>query len=234
MPPGPTYQQDLWHYTIARMVDACVDLRRAAVLRPVRRHRRHDGLRGPVPQRLPARLRRGVEPAPGAGRDRQARVQPAARGRRARPPRHRGDGRRHRRRPARREDGGRRLGQAVQGRDGPRRAARRPRPASSPPPTGSRHERRPLRPRRSVLYMPSSNAKALDKAKTIPCDAIIFDLEDAVAPDAKPAAREAAAAAVGVGRVRPPRADDPLQRPGHAVGRRRHRRRRRGAARRPW
>jgi len=45
--------------------------------------------------------------------------------------------------------------------------------------------------------MPSSNAKALDKAKSIPCDAIIFDLEDAVAPDAKPAAREAAAAAVG-------------------------------------
>ena len=39
-----------------------------------------------------------------------------------------------------------------------------------------------LRPRRSVLYMPSSNAKALEKAKTIPCDAIIFDLEDAVAP----------------------------------------------------
>ena len=49
-----------------------------------------------------------------------------------------------------------------------------------------------LRPRRSVLYMPSSNPKALDKAKSIPCDAIIFDLEDAVAPDAKPAARDAA------------------------------------------
>jgi citrate lyase subunit beta/citryl-CoA lyase len=56
-----------------------------------------------------------------------------------------------------------------------------------------------LRPRRSVLYMPSSNAKALDKAKTIPCDAIIFDLEDAVAPDAKPAARDAAVAAVSSG-----------------------------------
>ncbi len=56
-----------------------------------------------------------------------------------------------------------------------------------------------LRPRRSVLYMPSSNPKALDKAKSIPCDAIIFDLEDAVAPDAKPAAREAAVAAVGSG-----------------------------------
>jgi citrate lyase subunit beta / citryl-CoA lyase len=56
-----------------------------------------------------------------------------------------------------------------------------------------------LRPRRSVLYMPSSNAKALDKAKSIPCDAIIFDLEDAVAPDAKPDARGAAAAAVQSG-----------------------------------
>lgn len=54
-------------------------------------------------------------------------------------------------------------------------------------------------PLRSVLYMPSSNAKALEKAKTLPIDGVIFDLEDAVAPDAKPAAREAAAAAVGSG-----------------------------------
>jgi citrate lyase subunit beta/citryl-CoA lyase len=44
--------------------------------------------------------------------------------------------------------------------------------------------------------MPGSNAKALAKAKTLPTDAVIFDLEDAVAPDAKPAARAAAAAAV--------------------------------------
>jgi citrate lyase subunit beta/citryl-CoA lyase len=50
-------------------------------------------------------------------------------------------------------------------------------------------------PLRSVLYMPSSNEKALEKAKTLPVDGIIFDLEDAVAPDAKPAAREAACAA---------------------------------------
>ena len=56
-----------------------------------------------------------------------------------------------------------------------------------------------FRPRRSILYMPSSNAKALEKAKTLPIDAVIFDLEDAVAPDAKPAAREAAAAAVASG-----------------------------------
>lgn len=56
-----------------------------------------------------------------------------------------------------------------------------------------------FKPLRSVLYMPSSNERALEKAKTIAADAIIFDLEDAVAPDAKPAAREAAAAAVQSG-----------------------------------
>jgi citrate lyase subunit beta/citryl-CoA lyase len=56
-----------------------------------------------------------------------------------------------------------------------------------------------LRPRRSVLYMPSSNERALEKAKTIGCDALILDLEDAVAPDAKPAAREAACAAAAGG-----------------------------------
>ena len=52
---------------------------------------------------------------------------------------------------------------------------------------------------RSVLYMPSSNARALEKAKTIAADAIIFDLEDAVAPDAKETARDQAAAAVQSG-----------------------------------
>ncbi len=56
-----------------------------------------------------------------------------------------------------------------------------------------------FRPRRSVLYMPSSNAKALEKAKTLPIDGVIFDLEDAVAPDAKPSARDAACAAVTSG-----------------------------------
>ena len=52
-----------------------------------------------------------------------------------------------------------------------------------------------LRPRRSVLYMPAANERALEKAKTLPADAIIFDLEDAVAPDAKDAARPNAVAA---------------------------------------
>ena len=56
-----------------------------------------------------------------------------------------------------------------------------------------------FRPRRSVLYMPSSNDRALEKAKTLPVDALILDLEDAVAPAAKPAAREAACAAVASG-----------------------------------
>jgi citrate lyase subunit beta/citryl-CoA lyase len=56
-----------------------------------------------------------------------------------------------------------------------------------------------FRPRRSVLYMPASNERALEKAKSIPCDALILDLEDAVAPDAKAAARDAACAAAASG-----------------------------------
>jgi citrate lyase subunit beta / citryl-CoA lyase len=54
-----------------------------------------------------------------------------------------------------------------------------------------------LRPRRSVLYMPGANERALQKAKTIPADALILDLEDAVAPDAKSTARERVCAAIG-------------------------------------
>lgn len=56
-----------------------------------------------------------------------------------------------------------------------------------------------LRPRRSVLYMPAANERALDKAKSIPADALIFDLEDAVSPDAKPEARANAVAAARSG-----------------------------------
>ena len=52
------------------------------------------------------------------------------------------------------------------------------------------------RPRRSVLYMPGSNERALEKAKTIAADALIFDLEDSVAPDAKPLARDQVCATV--------------------------------------
>jgi citrate lyase subunit beta / citryl-CoA lyase len=56
-----------------------------------------------------------------------------------------------------------------------------------------------LRPRRSVLYMPAANARALEKAQAIAADTLIFDLEDAVAPDAKDTARDQAAAAVTSG-----------------------------------
>ena len=47
-----------------------------------------------------------------------------------------------------------------------------------------------LKPRRSVLYLPGSNRRALDKARSLPADSLIFDLEDAVAPDAKATARQ--------------------------------------------
>ena len=56
-----------------------------------------------------------------------------------------------------------------------------------------------LRPRRSVLYMPGANERALEKAKGLAADAIIFDLEDAVAPDAKAEARDRVCAAVASG-----------------------------------
>src|SRR5208337_3436913 len=56
-----------------------------------------------------------------------------------------------------------------------------------------------VRPRRSVLFMPGSNARALDKARALPADGLIFDLEDAVAPDAKTMAREQIAAALKLG-----------------------------------
>jgi citrate lyase subunit beta/citryl-CoA lyase len=53
-----------------------------------------------------------------------------------------------------------------------------------------------IRPRRSVLYMPGSNARALEKAQSLPADALILDLEDAVAPDAKEIARQQVCSAV--------------------------------------
>ena len=55
------------------------------------------------------------------------------------------------------------------------------------------------RPRRSVLYMPGSNARALEKARTLPADAVILDLEDSVAPDAKATARKQVVEAVTAG-----------------------------------
>ncbi len=55
------------------------------------------------------------------------------------------------------------------------------------------------RPRRSALYLPASNARAIEKARELPCDVVILDLEDAVAPDAKDEARANATAAVRAG-----------------------------------
>lgn len=61
--------------------------------------------------------------------------------------------------------------------------------------------RRPtaIRPRRSVLYMPGSNARALEKARTLAADAVVLDLEDAVAPETKVEARERIAAVLAKG-----------------------------------
>jgi citrate lyase subunit beta/citryl-CoA lyase len=56
-----------------------------------------------------------------------------------------------------------------------------------------------VRPRRSVLYMPGLNERALDKARTIPADSLILDLEDSVAPEGKAAARAGVCAAVKAG-----------------------------------
>ncbi len=60
-----------------------------------------------------------------------------------------------------------------------------------------------LRPRRSVLYMPGANERALTKAEGLPADALILDLEDAVAPDAKADARDRVCEAAGSGRYGP-------------------------------
>jgi citrate lyase subunit beta/citryl-CoA lyase len=56
-----------------------------------------------------------------------------------------------------------------------------------------------IRPRRSALYMPASNLRAIEKARSLPCDVVIFDLEDAVAPEAKDEARANAVEAVRAG-----------------------------------
>jgi citrate lyase subunit beta/citryl-CoA lyase len=57
----------------------------------------------------------------------------------------------------------------------------------------------PARPRRSALYLPGSNARALEKALSLPCDVVVIDLEDSVAPEAKAAARALACEAVRLG-----------------------------------
>jgi citrate lyase subunit beta/citryl-CoA lyase len=67
------------------------------------------------------------------------------------------------------------------------------------PEEASRDMQAAVRPRRSALYMPASNARAVEKARQLACDVVILDLEDAVAPEAKPEARAAAVAAVKAG-----------------------------------
>ncbi|MFZ4066274.1 MAG: HpcH/HpaI aldolase/citrate lyase family protein [Phenylobacterium sp.] len=57
----------------------------------------------------------------------------------------------------------------------------------------------PARPRRSALYMPAGNPRAIEKAQSLACDVVILDLEDSVAPEAKPAARDLAVAATAEG-----------------------------------
>src|SRR5687768_13374624 len=56
-----------------------------------------------------------------------------------------------------------------------------------------------IRPRRSMLYVPGDKPRALEKARTLPCDGLILDLEDAVAAEANAAARQTIAAAVAAG-----------------------------------
>ena len=56
-----------------------------------------------------------------------------------------------------------------------------------------------LRPRRSALYMPGTNARAIEKARTLPVDVVILDLEDSIAPEAKADAREAVRGAIKAG-----------------------------------
>src|SRR2546426_707932 len=56
-----------------------------------------------------------------------------------------------------------------------------------------------VRPRRSALYMPGSNSRAIEKARSLPVDAVILDLEDSVAPEAKETARKQVGDAVSAG-----------------------------------
>ena len=74
-----------------------------------------------------------------------------------------------------------------------------------------------IRPRRSLLFMPGSNARALEKARNLHADGLILDLEDSVAPDAKAVARDQIGAAVAAEGLRQARGADPRQRAGFAV-----------------
>ena len=89
-----------------------------------------------------------------------------------------------------------------------------------------------VRPRRSMLYMPGSNARAMEKARELPADAVILDLEDAVAPEAKAQARALIVAALKKGGFGAPRSAGADQRPRYRLVARRFGRRRRRPGRR--
>ena len=135
--PRATAQQDPWHYSIARMVDACTSAGILPFYGPYGDIKDTAGLRDPVPRRLPARLRRRLVAAPGPDRDREEGLQPAPGGGQVRQEGARGDPRRPRRPHDRRQDAGRRDLEAVQGdgrrwpRCSPRRTRSWRRPTSS-------------------------------------------------------------------------------------------------------
>ncbi len=118
LPAGPVALLDRAH---GRRVHV---RRRAALLRPLRRHQGRRGLRDAVPRLVPARLRRRLVAASGADRDRQEGLLPRPRRGRVREKGDRGDPRRARRAHDRRQDAGRRHLEAVQGDGQPRRNAR--------------------------------------------------------------------------------------------------------------
>ena len=111
--PRTTYQQDLWHYTIARMVDACVTNGILPFYGPFGDIKDTVACEDQFRNAYLLGLCRCVEPPPGADRHREEGVQPRPGRRRPRPTGDRGDGRRDRRDHARRQDGGRRLREAV-------------------------------------------------------------------------------------------------------------------------
>jgi citrate lyase subunit beta/citryl-CoA lyase len=88
-----------------------------------------------------------------------------------------------------------------------------------------------VRPRRSVLYMPGSNARALEKARELPADGLILDLEDAVAPEAKGAGARGHRQGAEKRRLRRPRSAGADQRARHPLVGRGSRRRGFGEAR---
>ena len=122
--PRPSYQQDPWHYSIARMVDACTGVGALPFYGPYGDIRDELGLRNPVPGRVPAGVRRRVVAAPGPDRDRQARVLPRTGRGRLRQEGDRGHPGRPRSAHDRRQDAGRRHLEAMQGDGQPRRNAR--------------------------------------------------------------------------------------------------------------